>query len=819
MADDKFWDLDQFEGIGPEAGGHLLEGLNPEQKEAVLHSEGPLLILAGAGSGKTRVITHRIAYMVRAKGVSPRQILAITFTNKAAREMQERVEQLLGEATSGMWIGTFHSMMARVLRRFAEHLGFTRNFSIADSQDQLSLVKTIIKEKNLDDKTFDPRRIHNSISAAKNRLQGPEAYARMAGSEFWKSKAAEVYAEYQSRLKQNNLMDFDDLLYYPVLLFKQQPEVLRLYQERFRYIMVDEYQDTNGAQYELIRLLSKEHHNLCVVGDDDQSIYSFRGADIQNILDFEKDFPDCKVIKLEQNYRSTGHILRAANEVINNNSARKAKKLWTASEDGDKISRLNLSNESAEADFIAREIKRLAESGRVDLNEVGILYRINALSRNIEFALNRAGVPFKIYGGLRFFDRKEIKDTLAYLNLITSPRDNVAFRRASQVPRRGIGDTTLLELQRLAEAEGVSMMEIAMHADRFPELSRTANKLRDFVREIAVMQKTLLKNEMALAEYIEYVQNESGLLQEILDRQEKGREEAYTRLENMKELLSEAVTFQNLPDQRESWDFTPEELAALDPGARGDGAAADAETEEESLLQILMRFLDQAALQAGIDEAEEEEGQYVRLMTIHSAKGLEFDVVFVVGMEEGIFPGYRSIADPAQLEEERRLAYVAITRARKKLYLSASDQRLLFGRTERYVPSRFMQELPADTVKDFTYGGGYASGFERRGGAPSREGGERTPGKPRLSRFGERTSPLQDLRAEAEAATRVRVPKAGSLTADDISKGDIVRHMKHGRGRVLDVQKVAGDAILKIRFDKSGEKRMLANSANLAREE
>lgn len=796
----------------------LLRGLNPEQKRAVLHSEGPLLILAGAGSGKTRVITHRIAYMVQVKGISPRSILAITFTNKAAREMLDRVEGLLGNATSGMWIGTFHSMMARVLRRFAQHLGFTRNFSIADSADQLSQVKAIVKELNLDEKTFEPRRIHSSISAAKNQLLSPEDYAREAGGEFWKSKVAIVYKRYQDRMLQNNLMDFDDLLYYAVKLFHEQPEVLALYQDRFHYIMVDEYQDTNGAQYELIRLLSKEHRNLCVVGDDDQSIYSFRGADIQNILDFEKDFAPCAVIKLEQNYRSTGHILRAANKVIHNNAARKDKKLWTAEGEGEKITRLAMQDEQAEANFIAREIARLVSGGDINFRDVGILYRINALSRNLEFSLQRAGIPFKIYGGLRFFDRKEIKDTLAYLNLITSPRDNVAFQRAVLVPRRGIGETTIAELQRLAQENNVSIMEICVHAAEIPSLSRAAARITEFVHLIGRMQRTLLQEDFSLAQYIEYVQNESGMVQDIIDHQEKGREEAYNRLENMKELLSEAVTFQQQPNQAEIWDFTAAELAALngEEAAAVSSGSESAEPEPETLLQILVRFLDQAALHSDADsDADAEDDNFVKLMTIHSAKGLEFSLVFVVGMEEGIFPGYRSQMDPAALEEERRLAYVAITRARKKLYLSASDARLIFGRTERYVHSRFMEELPSEDVLDL--GGSNFSSQSRRDKdlSAERQAAVQTGGGPKFG-FSKTASPVQDFRSQLSAGEKIKIPKAGNLRAEDIRKGDRVRHAKHGLGRVLAVEPVAGDAILRIAFETSGEKKMLANSANLA---
>lgn len=819
---DEFTFYADAQAIGHDWEDRLLEGLNPPQREAVLHDEGPLLILAGAGSGKTRVITHRIAYLVQVRGISPRRILAITFTNKAAREMQTRVEDLLGEGQSqGMWIGTFHSMMARVLRRFADQLGFTRNFSIADTGAQQAAIKGVIQSLDLDQKTFDPRSVHNQISSAKNRLIGPDEYKVQAQGEYWKEKVALIYKGYQDMLRQNNLMDFDDLLYYAVLLFKQNKEILQIYQSRFQYIMVDEYQDTNQAQYELVRLLSLEHGNLCVVGDDDQSIYSFRGADIQNILDFEKDFKRAKIIKLEQNYRSTGNILEAANRVIGNNQSRKAKKLWTDQGEGEKIIRLNASSEQEEALFIANEIKRQVGGGKASYDDFAILYRINALSRNLEFALQRNGIPFKIYGGLRFFDRKEIKDTMAYLYLITSPRDNVSFRRAVQTPRRGIGEATLDELERLATMAGTSIMDICIHIQDYPSLSRTQNKIREFVALIARMQKTLLADQMSLAEYIEYVQDESGLMQDIIDQQDKGKEDAISRLENMKELLSEAVTFQESGDMTEEWDFTVDELGDL-AGERDIRAESLAGGDlPEALIDTLLRFLDQAALQSDLDkEDEEEEDKHVSLLTIHSAKGLEFNQVFVVGMEEGIFPGYRSIADPSQLEEERRLAYVAITRARKKLYLSTSSTRLLFGRTERYIPSRFLEELPDHTYNEIgsRFGGDdYGFGSDSRSRSTYERPGQqlkdlRQDRQRFASGTGGRTIPDH---TESKPKVKIETPGAGALQADQLHKGDRVRHFKYGLGTIKSVEPVAGDALLLIHFDKAGDKRMLANMAKL----
>lgn len=794
----------------------ILSGLNPEQKEAVLHDEGPLLILAGAGSGKTRVITHRIAYLVEHRGVSPRNILAITFTNKAAREMKERVENLLGpHTTRGMWIGTFHSMMARVLRQFAQLLGFSSNFTILDTSEQRTIVKDVTKELNLDTKVFDPKTVLNTISAAKNKLIDVAEYRKRNNDEFWQKNVAKIYAKYQERLKANNSMDFDDLLFYPVKLFKQNKDILEMYQDRFQYIMVDEYQDTNGAQYEIVRLLSKKHKNICVVGDDDQSIYSFRGANVSNILNFEKDFKDAKVIKLEQNYRSTGHILAAANTVINNNTERKEKALWTAKGDGDKVKRLFTPTERSEAVFIANEIKRLVDEG-YDYNEIAILYRINALSRNLEFAFTQANIPFAIYGGLRFFDRKEIKDTMAYLRLLTSPKDDTAFLRAITNPKRGVGSTTISRMQNRAEENNISLMEVALNVDQYDELSRQSNSIKDFVRLIAKMQNNLLHKDWSLAEFIEYVENASGLVQDILDKKDKNRDKAYTRLENLKELISEAINFQNSPLDLDEWKFTEEELSSLDDESVAEtedifAAAKEEQDDEEeaSLLEQLIEFLQRSSLYSDLDTEDDPDENKVNLMTIHSAKGLEYEVVFVVGMEEGIFPGYRNMQDKSSMEEERRLAYVAMTRAKEKLYLSATDSRLLFGRTERYMPSRFLNELPEENLEDL----GYSNTYNRRSTSSESTGFHNITKK----------SPKENGKFEFDR-TRTKKPsiqpkvnKAGNLKAEDINKGDKVKHGRFGVGTVLAVEPVAGDAILSIDFEEVGEKKILANSANLAR--
>lgn len=821
----------------------LVEGLNPPQKEAVLHDEGPLLILAGAGSGKTRVITHRIAYLVEARNVAPWSILAITFTNKAAQEMKSRVEELIGPVSQQMWIGTFHSMMARILRRFGDRLGFTSSFTISDTDDQERMLKQVIRAMNLDEKMFVPKQVLNIISSAKNKLMDPDAYTRDAGQDFRRRKVGEIYKAYQDLLKQGNTMDFDDILVYSVQLFRDHPEVLQLYQDRFRYIMVDEYQDTNGAQYELVKSLASARENLCVVGDDDQSIYSFRGANIQNILDFEKDFPNCKVVKLEQNYRSTSNVLKAANAVIRNNEGRKDKKLWTDAGDGAKITALQAEHQGEEARFIANEIRQLLAKRKIqDLGEVAILYRMNVLSRSLEASLRDQGLPYKIYGGLRFYDRKEIKDVLAYLRLIISPDDDLAFSRIVNVPRRGIGDTTLEHMRRLAEMHQTSLFTIAEHSSRFSEISRARVSLTGFSDLIHKLREALDTREQSLADYIEYIQNTSGIAQDIIDQQEKGKEEAVNRLENLKELLSDAVEFEQNPEL-DLWDFTDDELRAaglLDDVSDATSVVDSVETDDSSTVtpqesattvrELLTQFLERTALHAQIDDMTEGEAS-VSLMTVHSAKGLEFKTVFVAGFDEGLFPGMRSMDDPEQMEEERRLAYVAITRAREKLYLTTARSRLLFGRTQGYMPSRFLAEIPRETLHVLGLASAstavssqdrYSSSQSRRGTSTGSYGERPTVGqqsRPERSSVGtpKQTGPSwKRVARPANRGAASRMP-ATTLSVTDIKKGDNVVHPKFGRGVILQIEAVAGDAILKIRFDGSGEKRLLLNSAGLSK--
>ncbi len=817
----------------------FVRGLNPEQRQAVLHDRGPLLILAGAGSGKTRVITQRIAYLISNRRVSPWQILAITFTNKAANEMKERVAELIGDVSKQMWIGTFHSMFARILRKHADLLGYTSNYSIIDSDDQKKVVRDIMKELNLDDKQFNANSIHGSISNAKNNLIGAENFLRLSGGGYYNQKVEQVYKLYQQRLRRSDSMDFDDILYYTVELFDQHPEVLARYQERFHYIMVDEYQDTNGAQYKIVKALAAAHQNVCVVGDDDQSIYSFRGADIRNILDFEKDYKNCTVIKLEQNYRSTNTVLSAANAVIAHNKGRKAKKLWTSKPGGEQISFAVLDNNFTEARYVADEIKRRVRRGDLGYDDVAILYRNNAISRSIEQGLREQAIPYRIYGGLRFYDRKEIKDVLAYLRLITQTNDDISFERVVNTPKRGIGQATVLALGDLARQEGRSMLEIAAKANLYPELSRASRRLQEFAHLIASFRQELMRDELSLTDFVELVQGQSGLIQEIIDTQEKGKDVTVDRIENMKELLSDAKEFID--------SYTPpidlDDLSAFssidapddlpvnessDLGATlGEGSSLNAHTPLEDLL---LAFMEQASLSSSADLADEEES-YVRLMTIHAAKGLEFNLVFLVSADEGIFPSYLSADDEIALEEERRLAYVAITRAKQKLYITSASSRTLYGQTRSYFPSRFIEEIPTEYMA--SYGGSsrgdrqtFGSREERRGGAARQRTGPAvqtgstagTGSKSILSgdsraaqsKIGSGMDFLVSGGKQKKAATPAGGPQA--LAPHEIHKGDKVRHDTFGVGDVLQVEPLAGDALVVIRFQ-SGTKRLMANFA------
>ncbi|MBO4748097.1 MAG: UvrD-helicase domain-containing protein [Clostridiales bacterium] len=769
----------------------LLEKLNDEQREAVLHDEGPLLILAGAGSGKTRVITYRIAYLIRVRGIWPSNILAITFTNKAANEMRERINTLIGDTSRNMWVGTFHSMFARILRRHAELLDYTPTYSILDSDDQLKVIKEVVKEMELNDKLFAPRLVQTIISKAKNDMQSPEEFSALAGGDMRLSTIARIYRRYNDRLLANNAMDFDDILFNTVRLFKENPDVLTMYQEKFRYILVDEYQDTNHCQYVLIQLLAKRYRNLCVVGDDDQSIYSFRGADLRNILDFEKDFKDAKVIKLEENYRSTATILNAANGVIAHNKKRKMKVLRTSGEDGDPITFLLADHHGIEAYYCAESIKRDAESGLFPYSDVAILYRMNALSRTIETALREKGIPYRVYGGLRFYDRKEIKDVLAYLRLIYSDADNYAWERIINVPKRGIGDTTVAKVLAISEREGMPALTVCEKSSMFPELGRAAEKLFEFYLLIENLRRVLADNEASFSEFIEYVQDKTGLVNEIIEQREK-KDEMVDRVENLKELLSEAVEFEarRKKEVETALLSNSEEEKAQDPYL---------ENEPDfglDLTGILGAYLQNAALYSEGDNADDSE-DYVRLMSIHSAKGLEFGAVYVVGVDETIFPSSRSVND-GDVEEERRLMYVALTRAKRKLTVISARSRMLFGQTQNLSPSRFVKEIPPQYMRAI---------------ANKRKEQPKEAVNPRYGREPQKEKPAYIPTYQANKPQPVR---NSDFTPETIKKGMQVVHPRFGEGIVVSCEQVAGDALVCVDFD-GMRKNMLLNKSGLKR--
>ena len=635
-----------------------LDKLNDRQREAVLHTEGPLLILAGAGSGKTRVLTYRIAYLIEQKSVYPSNILAITFTNKAAKEMKHRVGSLIGDV-EGMWISTFHAACVRMLRKDIERLNvYKKNFVVFDTKDQETLVKECLKELNLNEKNFPIRGVLSTISGAKDQLLTPDKYYEKHMHDFKMKKFADIYKLYQQKLVKNNALDFDDILFKAVELLIMNEDVLNYYQHKFRYIMVDEYQDTNFCQYRLISLLAKKHKNLCVVGDDDQSIYSWRGADIGNILNFEKDFPGARVIKLEQNYRSTQVILDAANSVIKNNYARKSKSLWTENEEGREIIHYNAMDERGEAGFILSEIERLiAQEGR-SLNDFAVLYRTNAQSRVIEEACMTKSVPYTIVGGFKFYDRKEVKDIIAYLRLIQNPDEDLSLKRIINAPKRGIGNATMEAVESYARSQGDSLYGALLDVDLIEGVSTKAKKgIKSFVQIMTTLMAA--SESIGLSELLKEVLNRSGYLEEL---EKDGDEEAQARVENIKELLT-----------------------------------ATMELEEKNPSVTLQDFLEQMALMSDLDSLEEGKEAMV-MMTLHSAKGLEYPIVFMAGMEEGLFPSQRSYFEEKQMEEERRLMYVGITRARERLYLTSAFERTIFGNTTYTVASKFIKEIPKELI-------------------------------------------------------------------------------------------------------------------------
>ena len=631
---------------------NLIEGLNDKQKEAVLATEGPCLVIAGAGSGKTKVLTHKIAYLISEKNVKPYNILAITFTNKAASEMKQRVEKIVGDVAQEMWMGTFHSICVRILRRFIDRIGFDTSFLIFDTSDQKTVVKECLKALNIDDKTFSDRSVLSEISNAKNEMLTPKAYQAKYSGEFRKEKIGQVYELYQKRLRENNAIDFDDIINYTIDILSENPDVLQYYTEKFKYVLVDEYQDTNKAQFTLVTILASRYGNITVVGDNDQGIYSFRGADISNILNFEKDFLGTKIIKLEQNYRCTGNILKAANAVIKHNENKYEKKLWTENEEGSLPCLYQAEDEYDEANYVVKQIEHLKTEEYLKPKDFVILYRMNAQSRAIEDILRRENIPYKIVGGLKFYERKEIKDTIAYLRLIHNTSDNLSLKRIINEPKRGIGKTSLDKIQEISDRTGTSMYEIIKHAEEF-DLNRVKANAEEFINLIEDLR--LKKQELSISELLKEVLNKSGYTRAL---ELENTVEAETRMQNLEEFLTVAIEF-----------------------------------EEESADNTLPEFLESITLSSDVDEMQDEDNT-VTLMTLHSAKGLEFPVVFLVGMEEGIFPGYKSIGEPKELEEERRLFYVGITRAKQFLHLTCAKHRTIFGSTSYNAVSRFIKEIP-----------------------------------------------------------------------------------------------------------------------------
>ncbi|WP_092333308.1 DNA helicase PcrA [Desulfosporosinus hippei] len=753
---------------------YRLEDLNPVQREAAEHKEGPLLILAGAGSGKTRVLTYRIAHLI-AQGVEPGEILAITFTNKAAKEMRERVSTLLGSEGYGLWVTTFHSACVRILRREIDNLpGYNRNFVIYDTGDQQSVIKACLKEHDYDEKKFPVRSVAAVISDAKNKLQDPEEFSYKAAS-YFEQKVVDIYRSYQKRLKSNNALDFDDIIMLTVQLFQQSDQVFRYYQDKFRYIMVDEYQDTNHAQYMLIKLLASEYRNLCVVGDDDQSIYLWRGADVKNILDFERDYPEAKVIKLEQNYRSTQNILNAANAVVQNNESRKEKSLWTENTQGQAVVCYVGSDERDEASYVVNRIQRMHELEGRPYNDFAILYRTNAQSRALEDLLMKAATPYRVFSGLKFYQRLEIKDILAYLRVLYNPADQVSFSRVLNVPKRGLGDTTLQKILEYANEQEMPVLDAILEAEYIPELTARAKK--PLIAFAHLMQNLVsFAREASVSDLVEEILNKTGY-KGILEAE--NTPEAETRLQNLMEFLSVTSEYDAKAAQAAQNDLN-------------DGI-------EQENIPPLSGFLEEVSLVADIDELDQAE-EAVALMTMHSAKGLEFPVVFVVGMEDGIFPSSRSLMEPTVLEEERRLCYVAITRAREKLYLCNTEMRMLYGKTQYNQPSRFLMEIPSDLMTDIDP----LDPPKRRLTTPAKSADRR-------ERMLDRKIPLGSGSWEKDFGSKL-VIEGGE--AHHI--GDKVEHAKFGRGIIVSIKGEGNQAELTIVFD-SGIKKLIAEYANLTK--
>lgn len=762
----------------------IIEGLNDKQQEAVLATEGPCLVIAGAGSGKTKVLTHKIAYEI-ANGVRPWNILAITFTNKAANEMKERIEKLIGDAAKDLWMGTFHSICVKILRRYIDRIGYKTDFVIFDTSDQKTLIKECIKALKVDDKLFTDRGVLTEISNGKNEMLEPKAYGVKYAGDFRREKIAELYTLYQQKLKENNALDFDDIINLTIKILTENPDVLEYYTEKFKYVLVDEYQDTNKAQFMLVSMLASKYGNITAVGDNDQGIYSFRGADISNILNFERDFPGTKIIKLEQNYRCTGNILKAANAVIKHNENKYDKKLWTQNEEGKIPCIYNGEDEYDEARYIVEQIEHLKREEYYKNSDFVVLYRMNAQSRAIEDILMREGLPYKVIGGLKFYERKEIKDIIAYLRLIHNPADNLSLKRIINEPKRGIGKTSLDKVQEISENSGIPMYEIIKEADKY-ELNRVYANSREFIEQIEYLREQ--KDKIKISDLIKETLNKTGYTKAL---ELENSVEAETRIENLEELLTVAIEF-----------------------------------EEQEADNTLAEFLENITLSSDIDGMEDQEDS-ITLMTLHSAKGLEYPVVFLVGMEEGIFPGYKSIGEPQALEEERRLFYVGITRAKQYLYLTCAKHRTIFGSTSYNQISRFVQEIPEellegyaeivnrdskeDEFKDSGYRWSYGKGQTVKTYKMDEEDKKNTAKILQENK----TAGFQFRTAESFLNSIKQNNQNSNVDLSKYQVGQRVYHKKFGEGTITKLEQEGDDIKVDLEFDKVGHKRLMAKFAGL----
>ena len=757
----------------------LIEGLNDRQKEAVISTEGPCLVIAGAGSGKTKVLTHKIAYLISEKYVKPWNIIAITFTNKAANEMKERIQNIVGDAANDLWMGTFHSICVKILRKYIDRIGFDHSFLIFDTSDQKTLIKECLKDLKVDDKLFTDRAVLSEISNGKNEMLEPKDYKIKYAGDFRRETIGNIYELYQQRLKENNALDFDDIINYTIKILTENPDVLEYYTEKFKYVLVDEYQDTNKAQFMLVSILASKYGNITVVGDNDQGIYSFRGADITNILNFEKDFPGTKIIKLEQNYRCTGNILKAANAVIKHNENKYEKKLWTANDEGELPSIYQSEDEYDEASYVVKQINHLKTEEYYKYSDFVVLYRMNSQSRAIEDILRREDIPYKIVGGLKFYERKEIKDIIAYLRLIYNTSDNISLKRIINEPKRGIGKTSLDNIQQISEQNGISMYEVIKNAEQFG-LNRVKANADDFINLIEELRTK--QNELSISELIKETLNKSGYTKAL---ELENSVEAESRIQNLEEFLTVAIEF-----------------------------------EEEFADNTLGEFLENITLSSDIDNVEDAENS-VTLMTLHSAKGLEFPTVFLVGLEEGIFPGYKSIGEENALQEERRLFYVGITRAKEHLFLTCAKRRTIFGSTSYNAISRFVKEIPEELL----------NGYDKM---QKEKVEDKFENSDYGWKYGNRESKVKTYTFETNSyEVKKQVPATAGFqyrTAEsflsslnkkdsfDISKyqeGQRVYHKKFGEGTINKVEEEGEDYKIDINFDKVGHKRLMAKFAGL----